>query len=224
MEENLLITFDEVLSNPEIQVYVRKSDESLRELSYTDHSEYHTRKTSAYAREILSVLGYCTRDIELVQIAGYMHDIGNLVNRIDHAQIGALMAFVFLREMGASPNEICEIISAIGNHDVDSGSPVSAIASALIIADKCDINRERVVVNQKNKMDIHNRINFSVFESELSVAKESRTILFKMKMDTSQCTVMEYLNVFSPSIHMCQQAAEFLKAHFSLEINETKFF
>ena len=94
----------------------------------------------------------------------------------------------------------------------------------MIIADKCDINRERVVVNQKNKIDIHNRINFSVFESELSVTKESRTILFKMKMDTSQCTVMEYLNVFSPSIHMCQQAAEFLKAHFSLEINETKFF
>ncbi len=167
-------------------------------------------------------LGYSEREAELARIAGYMHDIGNVVNRIDHAQTGAVMAFNILTRMGMDPEEIAPIIAAIGNHDEDTGSAVNTISSALILADKSDVRRTRVRNSDFATFDIHDRVNYAVENSTISVDPGQRTILLTLTIDTEICSLMDYFEIFLARMLMCRRAADFLNVKFELVINGAK--
>ncbi len=179
-----MITFDDIRNNKEIQTYITKADDSLIELGYTEHSFAHVGKVANQARDILSQLGYDDRTAELAQIAGFMHDIGNVVNRVDHAQTGAIMAFRILDKMGMDVEEIATIISAIGNHDESTAIPVNAVAAALILADKSDVRRTRVRNKVTSTFDIHDRVNYSVESSNLIIDTECNYAILELKIDT----------------------------------------
>ena len=164
------ITFEDVKNNKVVQTYIKKADESLSALGYTEHSFPHGSRVAFVARDILLALGYDEREAELAQIAGYLHDIGNVINRVDHAQSGAIMAFRILDHMGADPEDIATIITAIGNHDESTAFPVNAIAAALILGDKTDVRDSRVRNQDIATFDIHDRVNYAVKRSEVRVA------------------------------------------------------
>ena len=214
-----MITFDDVKKNPAINVYITRADETLKVLGFTEHSFAHVAKVSTVAAKILQQLGYSEREIELAKIAGYMHDIGNLVNRVDHSQSGAVMAFRILDNMGMDPEDIAAIVSAIGNHDEGVGVPVNAIAAALILADKSDVRRSRVRNNDETTFDIHDRVNYSVITSELIVEKEKGIIRLKLRTDTAYGSVMDYFEIFLERMILCRKAAEKLGLSFKLDIN-----
>ena len=171
-----MITFDEIRQNKDINTYISKADESLVALGYTEHSFAHVGMVAEGCGYILSTLGYSDREVELARIAAYLHDIGNLVNRIDHSQSGAVMAFRILNDLGMAPEEIAEIVAAIGNHDEGTGTPVSPMAAALILADKSDVRRSRVRNSDQSKFDIHDRVNYSVKKAELKI-NENHTLI-----------------------------------------------
>lgn len=215
------ITYEDIRNNPTVQTYIKKADESLNALGYTEHSFAHVTKVAMVARDILMTLGYDHREAELAQIAGYLHDIGNVINRVDHAQSGAVMAFRILDNMGADPEDIATIITAIGNHDESTAFPVNAVAAALILADKTDVRYTRVRNNDISTFDIHDRVNYSVKESNIEIIKDSH-IELKLKIDTDMCAVMSYFEIFMGRMLLCRKAAEKLGIEFRLIINEQR--
>ena len=218
-----MIKFDDVKHDKAVLAYIRSADESLKALGYTEHGLGHVGKVSDMAAGILSTLGYPEREIELARIAGLLHDIGNVVNRVKHSQSGALMAFRILDRMGMEPDEIAKIVTAIGNHDEGEGVPVSDISAALIIADKSDVRRSRVRVTDAAP-DIHDRVNSSVDSAELKIDKEEKNLSLILKIDTSIASVMEYFEIFLGRMMMCRKAAERLGLKFAIEINGQKIF
>ncbi len=215
-----MLTFDEIKNNEDIRTYIIKADESLRALGFTEHSFAHVGKVAHTAAQILTTLGYSERDIELAKIAGYMHDIGNLVNRTEHSQSGAIMAFRILYNMDMSADELATVVSAIGNHDEGTGVAVNAVAAALILADKSDVRRSRVRNTDFSTFDIHDRVNYSVENAELSINEEKTEIVLKLKIDTKISAVMEYFEIFLGRMKMCKNAAKKLGLKFKLTVNE----
>jgi len=212
------ITYRDLKNNEAISTYIKKADESLIALGYTEHSFAHVTKVAELASEILLTLGYSEREAELAKMAGYLHDIGNVVNRVEHAQSGAVMAFRILDKMGADPEDIATIITAIGNHDESTAYPVNAVAAALILADKTDVRYTRVRNQDFASFDIHDRVNYSVKESKVDIVKESH-ITLDLKIETQMCTVMDYFEIFLNRMILCRKAAEKLGLSFQLVIN-----
>ncbi|MBR5217432.1 MAG: HD domain-containing protein [Oscillospiraceae bacterium] len=215
-----MITFEQIRNNETIKTYIRKADASLKELGYTEHSFAHVCMVAESARYILQTLDYPQRTIELAQIAGYLHDIGNLINRVDHSQSGAVMAFRILDKLGMDADEISDIVTAIGNHDEGTGKPVSPMAAALILADKSDVRRSRVRNQAESEWDIHDRVNYSVQRSELTISEDKKSLLLKLSVDPHYGTVMDYFEIFMGRMQMCRNAAEKLGLQFRLEIND----
>ena len=214
------MTYEEIKNNEAINTYIRCADESLAALGYTEHSFAHVTSVAQTAGYILETLGYSQREVELAKIAGYMHDLGNLVNRIDHSQSGAVMAFRILDKLNMPPEEIATIVTAIGNHDEGTGVPVNAVAAALILADKSDVRRSRVRNTDGMNIDIHDRVNYSVIKSKLKINEEHTLIKLKLSVDTRYGSVMDYFEIFLGRMIMCRKAAEKLGLEFKLIINE----
>ena len=214
------MTYEEIKNNEEINSYIRQADASLVALGFTEHSFAHVTLVAEKAGYILETLGYPARTVELAKIAGYLHDIGNLVNRIDHSQSGAVMAFRILDHMGFTPDEIGVIVSAIGNHDEGTGVPVSPVAAALILADKSDVRRNRVRNQDTSTFDIHDRVNYSVTKAELKINEAHSLIKLKLTVDTHYGSVMDYFEIFMQRMILCRKAAEKLGLQFKLMINE----
>ncbi len=215
-----MITYDELKHNSAIKTYISAADASLMELGFTEHSFAHVAVVAEKAGYILETLGYPARTVELAKMAGYLHDIGNLVNRVDHSQSGAVMAFRILDNMGMDPEEIAIIVSAIGNHDEGTGVPVSPVAAALILADKSDVRRNRVRNQDTSSFDIHDRVNYSVTKAELKINEAHTLIKLKLSVDTRFGSVMDYFEIFMQRMILCRKAAEKLKLQFKLMINE----
>ena len=189
-------------------------------LGYTEHSFAHVGLVAEECGYILQTLGYPEREVELAKIAAYMHDIGNLVNRIEHSQSGAVMAFRILDDMDMDPAEIAEIVTAIGNHDEGTGKPVSPMAAALILADKSDVRRSRVRNTDQTTFDIHDRVNYSVKKAELKINENHTLIKLKLSVDTHYGSVMDYFEIFMERMLLCRKSAETLGLQFKLMINE----
>ena len=214
------MTYEEIKNNEAINTYIRCADESLTALGYTEHSFAHVTVVAEMAGYILEALGYDPHVVELGKIAGYMHDLGNLVNRIDHSQSGAVMAFRILDKLQMPPKDIATIVTAIGNHDEGTGVPVNPIAAALILADKSDVRRSRVRNSDISSFDIHDRVNYSVKKAQLKINEEKTLIKLKMSIDTRYGSVMDYFEIFLNRMIMCRKAAEKLGLQFRLIINE----
>lgn len=215
-----MITYQDIKNNQEVNTYIANADKALLALGYTEHSTAHVTLVAENAGYILETLGYSKREVELAKIAGYLHDIGNLVNRESHSQSGALMAFQILNKLNMPPEEVATIVSAIGNHDEGTGVPVNAIAAALILADKSDVRRSRVRSINAQDFDIHDRVNYSVKKSILKINEERTLIKIKLEVDTHYCSVMDYFQIFLNRMLMCKQAAAMLGLQFKLIINE----
>ena len=214
------VTYKYIKQNPDIMEYIRRADRALEAQGYTEHSFAHVEIVAQNASLILTELGYDERQIELAKIAGIMHDIGNVINRIDHAQSGAVMAFRLLDNLSMPADEICSIISAIGNHDESTAQPIDAISAALIIADKTDVRRSRVRNTDFLTFDIHDRVNYAVVMSDIAIDKDAGQIKFLFQIDTGICTAMDYFEIFLDRMKMCKKAAEYLGFEFMLEIND----
>lgn len=214
------MTYQDIKNNDEINTYIRQADQSLSALGYTEHSFAHVTLVAEKAGYILSTLGYPDRTVELVMIAGYLHDIGNIVNRVEHSQSGAIIAFRILDHLGFPPDEIGQIVTAIGNHDEGTGVPVSERAAALILADKSDVRRNRVRNQDASAFDIHDRVNYSVTRSELKINEAHTLIKLKLSVDTHYSSVMDYFEIFLKRMVLCRKAAEKLGLQFKLMINE----
>ena len=214
--------FSEIEKDNEIREYIIKSDSYLKELSFTEHSFAHVGHVAKTAGEILENLGYSEREIELAKISGFMHDIGNVINRNGHAHHGANMAFVLLKERGFESSDIADICIAIGNHDEGTGIPASAISAALILADKGDVRRSRVRDKDFSYSDIHDRVNYAVKKSELKLDIKNKQAILKLAVDTDVSPVMDYFEIFLARMIMCKNAASYLGLEFKLIMNETK--
>ena len=215
-----MVTFEEIKNNEAINTYIRKADQTLSELGFTEHSFAHVGMVATNASYIMETLGYSEREVELVKIAAYLHDIGNLVNRVDHSQSGAVMAFRILDNLHMPAEEICDIVAAIGNHDEGTGRPISPLAAALILADKSDVRRSRVRNNDPATFDIHDRVNYSVKKAELKINENHTLIKLKLSVDTRYGSVMDYFEIFMNRMVLCRKAAERLGLQFKLMINE----
>ncbi|MBR2444046.1 MAG: HD domain-containing protein [Clostridia bacterium] len=215
-----MITYEDIKHNESIRTYIKKADESLTALGYTEHSFAHVGLVATRAEYILKALGYDEHQIELVKIASHLHDIGNIVNRREHSQSGAVMAFRILDNLDMNAEDIATIVTAIGNHDEGEGEAVNPIAAALIIADKSDVRRTRVRNTDHIKFDIHDRVNYSVYESSIEINQEKTTISLKLKIDTKICPVMDYFEIFLTRMLMCKNAAQALGLEFKLIIND----
>ncbi len=218
-----MIKYEDIRNNSAIKTYIVTADESLNALGYTEHSFAHVTRVSADATYILKTLGYDEHTVELAAIAGYMHDIGNLVNRKDHSQSGALMAFRILDRLGMPPEDIAVIVSAIGNHDEGTGVPVNPASAALIIADKSDVRRSRVRNTDMAKFDIHDKVNYSVTSSKLTVNEDKTSITLSLEIDTGISSIMNYFEIFLDRMLLCNKAAESLGLAFKLTINRQQF-
>lgn len=212
-----MITYDDIRRNEKIRSFIKAADASLEAIGYTEHSFAHVTKVAEDAAWILEHLGYPERDVELARMAGYMHDIGNLVNRVGHSQSGALMAYRILDEMGMDAYELSTIVSAIGNHDEGDGIAVNPVAAALIIADKCDVRRTRVRNSDPTTFDIHDRVNYSVTDADLSISDGRITL--SLSIDVAISAVMDYFEIFLRRMIMCRKAAERIGLEFKLVIN-----
>ena len=221
------VTYEYIRRNKDIQTYINYADAALNTIGYTEHSNAHVERAAATAYMILDTLGYDARTCELAQIAGYMHDIGNVVNRIDHAQSGAVMAFRLLDRLGMPADEIAQIVSAIGNHDESTAVPVTPIAAALIIADKSDVRRSRVrgrdgafIPSTENlARDIHDRVNYDAERSELKFSEDKSELILDLTIDLNISPVMEYFEIFLSRMDLCRRAAGYLGVTFGLIIN-----
>ncbi|WP_312641587.1 HD domain-containing protein [Hydrogenoanaerobacterium sp.] len=213
------VTFEDVKANEAIRIYIKRADETLIAMGFTEHSFAHVGKCAQQAYEILNTLGYEKRICELAQIAAYMHDIGNVINREDHAQSGAIMAFRILDQMGMPADEISTVITAIGNHDESTAVPVNAVAAALILADKCDVRRSRVRNRDIASFDIHDRVNYAVERSEMTLADDKTAVTLDLTIDPKICPVMNYFEIFLGRMLLCRRAADYLNLKFKLIIN-----
>ena len=215
-----MLIYEEIIKNEAIKTYITRADESLGALGYTEHSFAHVMHVAETAGYILETMGYDARTVELAKIAGYLHDIGNLVNRRDHSQSGAVMAWSILNDMGCDPAEMATIVTAIGNHDEGTGVPVNAVAAAMILADKADVRRSRVRNKDFSTFDIHDRVNYSVKKSALKINEDKTLVKLKLTIDTRYGSVMEYFEIFMQRMLLCRRAAETLGLQFKLIINE----
>ena len=211
--------YNVILANEEIRTYITQADASLIALGFTEHSFAHVVKCAETAAGLLRKLGYDERQIELAKIAGYMHDIGNVINRTDHAQSGAVMAFRILDKLGMAPEDVAVVITAIGNHDEHTAFPVNAVAAALILADKTDVRRSRVRNRDTISFDIHDRVNYAVTEADLDLDREGGNLTLTLTIDTDICSVMDYFEIFLSRMVLCRKAAEFFSLKFRMIIN-----
>ena len=217
-----MVTYKEIRENEELREYIRKGNANLGVLGYTDHSVAHCAIVAEEAGKILEMFGYSEHEIELAKIAGFMHDIGNCVNRSRHAEYGGLLANEILKGMDISLQDRVTVISAIGHHDESTGRAMDAVSAALIIADKTDVRRNRVREKEKATFDIHDRVNYAVTESKLSMNAEEKTITLNLEVDEKICTMYEYFEIFLGRMMMCRSAAEMLGAGFRLRVNGSK--
>ena len=215
-----MLTYEDITKSEAIRTYIIRADESLGALGFTEHSFAHVMHVAEMAGYILRTMGYDERTVELAKIAGYLHDIGNLVNRKDHSQSGAVMAWSILNDMGCDPAEVATIVTAIGNHDEGTGVPVNAVAAAMILADKADVRRSRVRNKDLSTFDIHDRVNYSVKKSSLKINEDKTLVKLKLTVDTKYGSVMEYFEIFMQRMVLCRKAAEKLGLQFKLIINE----
>jgi len=217
-----MITLENIKNNEEIQELIIGSQKQLNALGYTEHSVRHISIVSSRAGRILETLGYPEERIELAKIAGYMHDIGNCVNRVDHAHSGAILAYEILKDMGMDVKRRTEIMMAIGNHDEQTGTAVSDISAALILADKSDVHRDRVVNTNMSTFDKHDKVNYAVTNAEFKIDKETRKATLDLTIDTKICPVLDYFEIFMERTMMSKYAAKYLDIWFELIINGTK--
>ena len=215
-----MITYNELKKNEDIRTYIAAADATLGALGFTEHSFGHVSKVADCAKYILETLGHSSHEVELAQIAGFLHDIGNLVNRRDHAYTGAVMAFRILDKLGFSAEDTSLVVSAIGNHDETGGLPVNAVAAALILADKSDVRRSRVRNTDEISFDIHDRVNYSVTSSSLKIDELHSVITLELVIDTKISSVMEYFEIFLERMLLCKKAASALGLEFRLKMNE----
>lgn len=217
-----MVTLEDIKNSQVINTFILKGNEHLGAMGYTDHGRLHITLVSSLSRNILLQLGYHTRTADLAGIAGYMHDLGNVVNRNGHSQSGALMAMEILRAMKMNPEEIAVVAAAIGNHDEGSGQPVNPVAAALILADKSHVHRNRVRNHDVATFDIHDRVNYAVENSSLIIEAEKKLISMELSIDIEICPVMEYFEIFLSRMLMCRRAANYLGCEFALIINGAK--
>lgn len=214
-----MISYDKIVNSDDIRTYITSADESLAALGFTEHSFTHVLHVAETAGYILKTIGYDERTIEIAKVAGYLHDIGNLVNRKEHSQSGAVMAWSILNDMGGDPAEIASIVTAIGNHDEGTGVPVNDVAAAMILADKADVRRSRVRNRDKSTFDIHDNVNYSVIESVLEINQEKTEIQLNLKLDREYGSIMDFFEIFMERMLMCRRAAEKLGLNFKLRID-----
>lgn len=217
-----MITLEEVKNNEEVQALVLGAQKQLNSLGYTEHSSRHVGIVSKRAGDILENLGYPKERVELAKIAGYLHDIGNCVNRKDHAHSGAVLAYNILKDVGMNVNDRTEVMIAIGNHDEETGTAVSDISAALILADKSDVHRDRVVNQNLGTFDKHDKVNYAVTDAKLLIDKELRKVTLDIEIDTELCPVLDYFEIFIDRMIMSKYAAKYLQIWFELLINGTK--
>ena len=217
-----LVTYKYIKQNPDIMEYIRRADQALEAQGYTEHSFAHVERVAATSSMILSTLGYDERTVELARIASIMHDIGNVINRIDHAQSGAVMAFRLLDNLSMPASGICSVISAIGNHDEGTGLPLDPISAALIIGDKTDVRRSRVRNTDLLTFDIHDRVNYAVVSSDVKFNDDKSSIILDLKIDTEISSVMEYFEIFMKRMLLCRRASDYLKVQFEMIVNDSK--
>lgn len=216
------ITYQDIKKNKEVNQYITMGNEVLGVLGYTEHSQKHAVIVAERAAQLLKMLGYSKKEVELCKIAGYMHDIGNCVNRTDHAHSGAIMAMQILRGLDMDPKDISVVISAIGNHDERTGTAAHPVSAAVIMADKTDVRRNRVRNKVKSSFDIHDRVNYAVLSSELTASPENKVIHLNLKLDEEKCSILDYFEIFTERMLMCRRAAEMLGMHFKFTVNERK--
>ena len=215
-----MLTYEQVKKSEAIKIYITRADESLAALGFTEHSFSHVIHVAETAGYILSTMGFDERTVELAKIAGYLHDIGNLVNRSEHSQSGAIMAWSILNDMKCDPKELATIVTAIGNHDEGTGVPVNAVAAALILADKADVRRSRVRNQDFASFDIHDRVNYSVKSSGLKISEDKTRVELKLMVDSQFGSVMDYFEIFMGRMLLCRRAADKLGLRFRLVIND----
>lgn len=215
-----MVTYEQIKANEDIRTYIKKADESLTALGYTEHSFAHVTKVAEVAGYILKETGHTEHETELAKIAGFMHDIGNLINRSEHSQSGAAMAFRILDKINMSAEDIATVVTAIGNHDEGTGVPVDDVSAALILADKTDVRRSRVRNVKEIEFDIHDRVNYSVKKSLLKINDDHTIVKLKLSVDTQFGSVMDYFEIFMARMILCRKAAEKLGLQFKLIINE----
>ncbi len=214
--------FKEIRENSEINLLIEQGNRILNELGYTEHSRKHAAKVADTAGKILKELGYGKHKIELARIAGYMHDIGNSINRSDHAHSGAILAYQILKELDMPMKDILTVTTAIGHHDESTGTAVDSVSAALILADKTDVRRNHVQNRIPANFDIHDRVNYAALSSRLNINKEKGIIHMELELDDSICTVMDYFEIFLKRMLMCRRAAECLECKFKLTANGSK--
>ena len=214
-----VVTYKYIRQNPDIMTYIKRADKALEAIGYTEHSVAHVERVASM---ILTELGYPERQIELVKIAGIMHDIGNVINRVDHAQSGAVMAFRLLDNLSMPAEEICTIVSAIGNHDESTAFPVDPVSAALIIADKTDVRRTRVRNSDIFNFDIHDRVNYAVESSNVRFNDNKTSIILELTINTTISSVMEYFEIFLQRMILCKKASQYLGLKFEMVINGTE--
>ena len=217
-----MVTYDQIKNDKDIKTYIMMADQTLSALGFTEHSLPHVTRAADVAGRILTKLGYDKRTVELAKIAGYMHDIGNTVNRVDHAQSGAIMAFRILTNMDMPAAEISRIVSAIGNHDEGTAFPVNELAAALILADKSDVRRSRVRNKDKNTFDIHDRVNYAVEKSKLTLSTKTKKFILHLTIDESISHISEYFEIFLTRMLLCRKAADYFGYTFEVNINHLR--
>ena len=217
-----MVTYDQIKNDKDIKTYIMMADQTLSALGFTEHSLPHVTRAADVAGRILTKLGYDKRTVELAKIAGYMHDIGNTVNRVDHAQSGAIIAFRILTNMDMPAAEISRIVSAIGNHDEGTAFPVNELAAALILADKSDVRRSRVRNKDKNTFDIHDRVNYAVEKSKLTLSAKTKKFILHLTIDESISHISEYFEIFLNRMLLCRKAADYFGYTFEVNINHLR--
>ena len=222
MQQEKVVTLRDVETHERVKAFIERADKNLEAFGYTEHSFRHAETVADSSRRILHTLGCPPRECELAAIAGFLHDIGNVVERTHHYHVGALLAVDILKDLKMKEEEIAEIASAIGNHDEKNGQPVNILSAAVILADKSDVHRSRVRNPDYTKFDIHDRVNYAVEQSSLEINTENNVISLRLEIDTSMSTVMEYFEIFLSRMIMCRRAADFLSSRFSLIINNVQ--
>ncbi|MDO8137863.1 MAG: HD domain-containing protein [Candidatus Brocadiales bacterium] len=216
-----MVTLEQVKNHPEVRYYISKADEFLGNIGYTEHGERHAIYVAQNARRILQELGYEERLCELAAIAGYIHDIGNVVNRTAHPETSALLAHHFLREMGMPIEDVLIVMGAVGNHDESSSDPVNEVCAALIIADKSDVHRSRVRTTKEIKFDIHDRVNYAVKRSQLKLDTKNKTFILDLEIDKEISDMVEYFEIFTTRMVACRRAAKALGCGFDVVVNNS---
>ena len=216
------ITYTEIRKNEEINALIERGNDVMKVLGFTEHSKKHAVKTAACAGNILTQLGYSEHEVELAQIAGYMHDIGNSVNRTDHAHTGAILAYQILKGLDMPLDDIMTVMTAIGNHDEKTGTAIDVVSAALIIADKTDVRRNRVQNPTKVNFDIHDRVNYAALSSTLEFQHDRKVIQMNLELDDTMCSVMDYFEIFLQRMIMCKRACEVFGYRFKLVANGSK--